>query len=271
MLIRAVGVALLVSLGAQSTCGAETASAHTINGRTADDVFSDPDVARLASLACAGDEAGLARLAGTVNPNFVGLNGTTPLFWALDCRSLRGVEALLRMGANPNLSTGQPGGYTPVIAAASFEDPAFLATLLRHGGDPNAKYEQDGTTVLQRAFQLGLHGGSWENWEVLLDSGANINAVRGERETIAIFAADLNRFDRVVELLERGYSHDLTYLGFVVQPLQHETPFPVPPLSPEREEARARAMSILAQRGVRFPVQRADVGLDDRSTVTGNQ
>lgn len=275
MLIRAIGAAVLVSLGSPSACGSETrgqradVSSHTVNGLTVDQVFSDPSVARLATLGCSGDQPGIAALRGVVDPNSTGLSGITPLLWALDCRNLAGVEALLRMGADANQSTGGRGGYTPVLVAASVEDPAFLRLLLQHGGDPNSRYEGDGATALDRAFQRGLEGEAWENWNILLEAGADINvAYRGEHGTIATFAANLNRFDKVVELLERGYSHDLTYLGFTVQPLQHKTPFPVPPLGREAEEARARAMAILAQRGVRFPVTRADVGLGNPNVAT---
>ena len=46
-------------------------------------------------------------------------------------------------------------------------------------------------------------------------------------------------------------------------PGAHAPRFPIPPLAPEAEAARQRAIAMLVQRGVRFPISREDVGFRD--------
>ncbi|MDZ4691127.1 ankyrin repeat domain-containing protein [Terricaulis sp.] len=253
-------------------------------GATAIELFGEPRVAALAEAACVGDVAAVnAAVADGVDPNSISvgfdeLGGrVTPLLWAVDCENSRGVEALLRAGADPNQSTGGRVGLTPILAAAAdARNPVILRFLLQNGGNPNAISEVGGYTALRRAYEHGRSwesagGGraAWENWETLLDAGANAEATfDGGRDTIATFAAKINDFDTVIELLRRGYSHDLTYLGFWLQ-LDAEIPearaprFPIPPLAPEVEAARQQAIAMLVQRGVRFPMSREDVGFRD--------
>ncbi|HRP11769.1 MAG TPA: hypothetical protein PLK37_12090, partial [Terricaulis sp.] len=258
-------------------------------GATAIELFGEPRVAALAEAACAGDVAAVnAAVADGVDPNSISvgfdeLGGrVTPLLWAVDCENSRGVEALLRAGADPNQSTGGRVGLTPILAAAAdARNPLILRLLLQNGGNPNAVSEVGGYTALRRAYQharswesAGGGRAAWENWETLLDAGANAEATfDGGRGTIATFAATINDFDRVIELLNRGYSHDLTYLGFWLQlraeiPGMRESRFPIPALGPEAEAARQRAIALLVQRGVRFPISREDVELRDSNAPT---
>lgn len=269
----AIGLILFVISGCASPPAFHS---NRMLGANAIELFGEPRVAALAEAACAGDVAGVsAAVADGVNPNSisVGLDEyggrVTPLLWAVDCGNSRGVEALLRAGADPNQNTGGRVGLTPVLAAAGARNPAILRLLLQNGGDPNAMTEVRRETALMRAFDLGLGTESWENWNTLLDAGADIEAApHDDHQTIATHAAWINRFDKVVELLERGYSYDLTFLGFAVQraedqPGMRQRPFPPAPLFPEAEQARARAQAILVQRGVRFPISREDVGIRD--------
>ncbi|HYD84126.1 MAG TPA: ankyrin repeat domain-containing protein [Opitutus sp.] len=251
-------------------------------GATAIEMFGEPRVAELADAACAGNVAGVgAAVADGVDPNSlsVGLDEfdgrVTPLLWAVDCGNTRGVEALLRAGADPNQSTGGRVGLTPVLAAAESPNPAILRLLLQNAGNPDATTDAGAYTALMRAYQhgrtlesVGREREAWLNWETLLDAGANPEATDGGRETVATFAATLNDFDKVIELLERGYSYDLTYLGFWLQldteiPGMREPRFPIPPPSPESEASRQQAIAMLVQRGVRFPISREDVGFRD--------
>jgi|CXWL01.1.fsa_nt_gi ankyrin repeat protein len=241
-------------------------------GATAVEMFGDARVAALAQAACDGNASEVAAaVRGGVDPNSASLGAdefegrVTALLWAIDCDNTRGVEALLRAGANPNQATGGSVGLTSVLAATDSRNPALLRLILQNGGDPNATTAVRRETALMRAFDVGLGTESWENWQTLLDAGANIEAApNGGHQTVATHVALINRFDKVVELLERGYSYDLIYLGFVVQrpgdPGMRQPRFPVP-LFPATEEARTRALALLAQRGVRFPVSREDVGI----------
>jgi len=236
----------------QSTFATET-SEHRLNGRNVGDMFSDTDVANLAAAACEGRTADVLQSRGRVNPNSRGLDGITPLLWAQDCRSLAGVDALLQVGADPNQNTGGGHGFTPVCIAAGLEDPAFLALLLRHGGDPDASYEGGVHTALRLAFERGMLG-DWTNYNALIEAGADINRPHA-MQTIAEFAAAMNYYDKVAQLLQRGYNHNLPRLALYVQTIH------VGVMEPSQVTWAARVRSMLEERGVRFPVRPEDAGI----------
>ena len=216
-------------------------------------VFSDPRVAALARAACAGDLHDILRqLRLGADANFIGKDGLTPLFWAQGCRNKVGMEALLKAGANPNYALpfvdGHPprGGISAVWKAATLEDPSFLNLLLKHGGDPNAVDQLGGTSALARAFDFGLASHTWDNYYTLLNAGADINRAYGGI-TIAYRAAALNQFDKVVELVHRGYRGDLMQLGGLAQSAM------LYPGDPQLVW-RTRLVELLKSKGVQFPV-----------------
>lgn len=216
---------------------------HKVGDRTAEETFGAMALARLAKAACNGDEPGIAAaLHDGADVNGQGHEGMTPLLWALSCDNARGMEALLRAGANPN----QPiGSCTAVYLAATRHDPGPLRTLLQHGGDANAFDAETGVTALQEAFSLGLHELGWNNYDALL-AKADINRADERGWTIATEAAAMGRFDKVAQLLDRGYAHDLPNLGRMVQHRAAD--------SDEAEAWQAQVRKMLKVRGVGFPV-----------------
>ncbi|WP_374569983.1 ankyrin repeat domain-containing protein [Phenylobacterium sp.] len=214
-----------------------------INGRSASELFPDPKVAALAKAACSGDEKTVARqIAAGANPNAVGNERAVPLLWAIRCRNLRGVEALLDGGANPNQLLG--GDFSVVYAAAQ-EPVEILKALLNHGGDPNAGSKESERSALMSAMSMGIHDDKWANYYAILEAGADINRVYGTYNTISIFAADMAQYDKLAELLDRGYNYDLSNLGAHVQ---------VRAIRPDLEPKRAKVKAMLEARGVQFPV-----------------
>lgn len=242
--VVAVAVVCAVSTGqmAASASASNRWEEFHIGGKSAGDIFPDQAVAQLAQAACVGDEPTIARLVGAgTNPNASGFEGATPLFWALQCESVSGVGALLEHGANPNQMVGGEAPFSAVFSAAGRDDPAFLRLLLSHGGNPNAFLDDGGDwTALKAAFFRGNEGRGWENWNALLDAGADINAVH-HGATIAQLAALLNSFDRVDELLRRGYRHDLDDLQSLIEVE------PSPHLASEQRVWRDKVLSRLRQ------------------------
>ncbi|WP_419321047.1 ankyrin repeat domain-containing protein [Caulobacter sp. ErkDOM-E] len=188
---------------------------YRVGGRTASEDFRRPEDAKLALASCNGDVTAIARAISIgANPNAIGATAGTPLFWALSCKSLPGMEALLKAGSSPNYQIpGDGDAFSPVFVAAGLEDPRMLQLLLKYGGDPSSTGDSGHTSALERAFGLGLQlsdGGlqserlGWENYYLLLEAGADINQ-RGVSFSIAEVAASLNQFDKVSELLDRGY------------------------------------------------------------------
>lgn len=235
-----VGAIMIVLSSTQAGC-----AEHKIGDKTVQDVFTDPQLQALAQAACAGNEAGIAHAIKTgADPNGKGLDEVAPLFWAVSCQNLVGIEALLKAGANPNYAFKNK--FTVVYVAATMSNSKILKLLLKYGGDPNAKDNYDNKTALAQAFDLGIDD-RWDNYYILLDAGADINYADETGWTIANIAGALGRFDKVAELLERGYRYDLPNLGRTVQ-TRH--------IDPESPQAawQEKVKMMLEQKGVRFPV-----------------
>jgi uncharacterized protein len=214
---------------------------HEVGGKTAENVFSDREIAALASAACEGRTDEVRRLVREgANVNAIGYEGSTPLLWALSCESRVGMEALLSEGANPNLTTEH--GFSAVIAASTYRNPELLDTLLRHGGDPDAHQTNGYRTALNQAFGLGVDTDDWRNYYRLLDAGADINSPDRNGMGIAMFAVSMGRFAKAVELMERGYNHDLQMLANAAAGRD------IPRDSPEMPH-KHRLIELLRQRG----------------------
>jgi uncharacterized protein len=243
--IGAIASAVMIMVGTQ-TAGC---SEHTVGGLTAKQAFPDPKLAELASAACVGDTGRIARaLREGASPNGLGKQGSTPLFWAIHCENLQGIEALLNAGANPNYK--MPGHFTATYVAAGMWNPAPLKILLKHGADPNTFYDDASEkTALREALTVGLDGHGFDNYYALLEAGADINRADSVGNTIATWAVALGAFDKVEELLKRGYKYDLVDLGRNVQIRLID-----PARFPEQAAAKARIIEMLKQRGVHFPV-----------------
>lgn len=95
----------------------------------------------LGELAERGHEAAVeALLAAKADPNAPGVNGFTPLIFAIAGKYPGVVSALLKGGADPNLSLGkEQGDRTPLMVAAEQSTPEIVATLLEAGADVSLK------------------------------------------------------------------------------------------------------------------------------------
>lgn len=250
-------VMFTATMFATSACG-QIDQRHDVGepvsvGRDAREEFADAELSALAEAACSGDIRQVHRIAARgLDLDGSGRREWTPLLWALSCESLDGTRALLEAGADPNRASFS--GLTPVTAAARLSDPDFLRVVLQYGGDVNNIALGTNRTPLATAFATGVEGSGWSNYYLLLDAGADIN-VEHEGQTIAERAALLNHYDKVAELLDRGYTRNLNRLAFWVQRADLE-------LVRESQVAwHGCVVSMLEQRGIVFPVSLSDAGL----------
>jgi len=249
---------------------------HAMFGDTAGDLFADPKVAALARAACDGDAGRVAALVKEgVDPNAIGKEGVgpggvrevvTPLLWALDCQSLPGMEALLDAGADPNQV--EEWRETPVTVAAATDDPAFLRLLLRRGGDPNARNDQESALAIAVQTANGLEWGhdvpaaqAWANWDALLAAGADPLRELPEGQPLMTALAFTGRWDKVEWLMDRGWAGDPVVLARSIEVDEEmERTF-----QPEAAAAFLRVKARLIAKGVKFPVGGlADLKQDER-------
>jgi len=114
---------------------------------------------------------------------------------------LPAAQMLLAKGSNPDLP--RTDGMTPLMMAANAGAAPFVAELLKHKVDVNAKAEC-GTTALTYAAR----GGFTDVAKQLIEAGANVNAFDETGETPLMEAAATGRADTVKLLLEKGAKVD---------------------------------------------------------------
>lgn len=155
---------------------------------------------------------------------------------ATTCGSKDAFKYLLEAGASPNLRL--PSGLTPVLMAAEHPDPFYLETLLAFDGNLNAVNRGLTETALNVAFQHGRHTGNWDNYELLLDRGADINFVPRHATSVALQAMTFGKACRSLQLVEMGASKQLGDL------LVRASNKPYPK-SPEDEKCRLELVDLL--------------------------
>lgn len=229
---------LLTGLVAIGSLPAEALS--RLGSLTIGQTFKDGKVAALTKAAVAGDEKKVALLASQgVNVNTVAENGATPLVWALNARNNKGVEALLKAGADPNLLSEETG-MSPMNFVPMGDDVEQLRRLLKYGGNPNHPGEGH---INERPLSKAASQGRIENMKLLLDAGADINAHDQFNASAAIQTLALAEFEATAFLLERGYSFNLPYLAKIVEIDQ------VPPNS-NAQRWKDKVLQMLRELGV---------------------
>ena len=211
-----------------------------VGGKTAEDVFHDPQTLALVTAACDGNVAKIEALTKQgANVNATGYRDMTPLFWAMACKNYAGIEKLLELGADPNYK--MEDDISAMWASAGSDDPHFLPLMLAHGGDPNIR------SGYQSALMIAMEQNRKQNFYLLLEHGADVNQVTEADNTVATYAAALNKFDVVADLLRHGYTHNLRFLRRMVQ---------ISVILPDSEEGKAKdkVVQMLEARGVKFPV-----------------
>jgi ankyrin repeat protein len=165
----------------------------------ASDFFSQKEVAALAEAASNGDRNALTRLVQEgVDVNTQGMDGMSPLLWALLKRSKSGFAFLLGEGADPNLLAKE--GTSVMWFAAMHEDPGFLRLALEHKGNPNLVNPVRAKTPIYESI-MNLRE---KNVALLIEWKANLNFRDKTGSTPMMLAANLNRFDYVHAMLMAG-------------------------------------------------------------------
>ena len=111
------------------------------------------------------------------------------------------MEALLVAGLDPNLESGGTGYQDFILnRAVKYRRLETVRVLLKHGSDPNkTTWGYSKTPLFQSA-----HDGTMEIAKLLLDSGADVNAVDDSGNNALREAALSNEVEMVTFLLDRG-------------------------------------------------------------------
>ena len=135
------------------------------------------------------------------------------LFEAIDQHDSKRVETLLSAGADPNAALSRPPQWTPLGAAIEeleFGGPvAAVRLLVTHGADVNQPYVGTKLTPLHAA----MFSENIEVIELLLDAGANPNALSDEDRSPLRFAVERDALSMAALLLRHGASATINDSG----------------------------------------------------------
>ena len=167
--------------------------------------FRSGPARELAEAIARNDTAAVATLVKTVNVNKTGLSGMTFLILAL--RQLREtpeehtvVRRLLEARADPNKSAQYEHPLTIALEVDSKAGVEPVKMLLDAGADPNLA-----TSFGDPVWFLAIgRNSNLETLALVLDRGANINAVAREGHTALFEAANTQNWKAALLLLQRG-------------------------------------------------------------------
>jgi ankyrin repeat protein len=208
------------------------------------EIFKYTNAIPLARAAAAGETAAIQReLDAGVNPNAVGRDGITPLWWAAGAVNLQGFTYLLDHGADPNFP--KCDGYSIMYLVTAMTRNDFLEAALKHGGDPNFRDPRNDETPLFEAVMMGYR----RKVDLLLNSGANINAQDSGGDTILERAIEARGDYRLVwEFLQRGADYRLK--GNVGQTLADTIDTRLIDPHSDEYEWRQRVIAFLKSKGI---------------------
>lgn len=232
---------LYFTLGILMTAGCQETK---FGDMTAARAFVDPRDAQLAEAAAQGDVAKVEQLLRSgANAQAVGVDGVTPLIWAVASGNVEGAKTLLLSGANPNHKMRWDESAMSIAVVS--KDATLLKLLLQHKGDPNLRSTSN-EPLLHMAVRHKLDYPASQSLDVLLEYGADINTLYG-RSSAASTAVSLGRFDLAAYLLERGTTIALEDMAMGVE---------IRRIRPQSEQNawKEKVIQMLKERGIKFPV-----------------
>ncbi|XP_044724055.1 ankyrin repeats (3 copies) domain-containing protein [Hirsutella rhossiliensis] len=150
------------------------------------------------------------------DPNGTDRDGVSPLVAAAEKNFFSAAAALLKYGADPNMSTG-PELETPLAIAAAANNVRFVHLLLMYGGNAN-QTTGEGNTLLISSINKKTPK---KLIEMLLGYGADPNDKNREGKTALFDAIQSARADIVTALLENGANPNLPGPKHMLWPAAH--------------------------------------------------
>lgn len=206
-----------------------------------EDFGSTPEVHRMLRGVLKDSPAEVAKaIEDGADPNAVGVKDLTPLLFSLLYKkNSRGIGALIEGGANPNWSP--PDLPHPMHVVAGDCDGKLLKLFLAHGASvdpPEASSLQD-----EPYTGTAIYGRCVDNFRVLLDAGADINAFCGANPLLGTLI-NLDRWRLAYDLVVRGADvQAIVNVGYRIEKLEKYAP----PIGDPERDSYEKLMDIIAQ------------------------
>ncbi|MEC4766137.1 ankyrin repeat domain-containing protein [Halomonas sp. CUBES01] len=171
------------------------------------------DAAQLALIEAAnqGDTDAMQKaLDQGADPNAMGKDGMTPLFWSVTMQpNIEAVRYMLAHGGDPNLATvdeDKPGSSKTTLLHQAYKtpDPAFIEAVLEAGADPDTLVDGHHTLLFQPMTDKRI-----EQIQALIAHGANVNFRGKFGEPPLLKAVFGSEYSTALALLEAGADPEL--------------------------------------------------------------
>ena len=174
------------------------------------------------------------------DPNLANTNPgkESPILWAVRNNDFKALDILIDAGAIPNAISLY--NYTPLIHAALANNVSMVKKLLSLGADIDHQNDghDNGGTALHRAAQKG----HFETVKVLIEAGADVNAINSACQTPIFLSAPKNYLDIVKLLLQNK--------AFVNLHARSESGWTYSPITMPWNDSRPEIASLIKKKGV---------------------
>jgi len=174
-------------------------------------------------------------------------------------------KTLLELGADPNIQGNAVSEvYSPMMYAASVEDPKFLKLLLTYKGNPNIKGKGmtvNGPITFMPLLNASQRGGL-ENVRLLVEAGADLHFKNELGSTPLSKALTFDHMDIVLYLLEQGidYKQQLGTASGENYNTKNEYPLYIAdklrfksfPLDSEKYKQKMKVVAFLKKNGIDY-------------------
>ncbi len=168
--------------------------------KTPDYYFNDPKVIALCQAISDNDEKKVDEiLADNVYINAEGRNGMNPLSWALKANNKTIFLTLLKNGANPDIWMSKNNGTSVRKETIKMKDSDYINMIKKYKKTPGREDFSRDISMYNAIMSLSL-----EDVKKHVESGADINNKDLTGDTPMMMAANLNQYQIVYYLLEKG-------------------------------------------------------------------
>ena len=218
---------------------------ETLNGKNVREVFTDPGVQALAVAAAKGDVELVNNLvAEGADVNGTGFEGARPLVWAWGHNNLKGMEALLKNGADPNFEFS---GRDFINYTVDEKTTNYLELILKYGANPDG-LDADSAPI-HYAISLRNH----DHIKTIIKYKGDINAYDSFKTTPLIHCLDVRRMDVAIWLLEQGADVNAVDNAGGTAAWSIQDGFDSKTFSDEAAEKAKIIKQMLIDKGVKFP------------------
>jgi len=209
-------------------------------GKSIEETFVDKKVIQLVHELMDEDVPAIKQLISEgVDVNTVGLNYITPLAWAAAKMKYKSVATLLKAGADPHVQLTNDHSVFSMIVGG---DKTKLLEVFIANSKALDVLSPKGMPLIQ----VAVFNSRWTHLDLLLDAGADINNHNKYGINAAATAAALSDYDKVLYLLDRGYTYDLMDLAKSIQGSSSS--------KGERCEWKKKLVKKLQSKGIVFPI-----------------